>query len=365
MRWWRRSRTARQAAGVLGLSVRQVQRLKKRMAEEGPSGLAHKLRGRSSNRKISPRVQEWALGLIREKYADYGPTLAAETLEEVHGFKVGRETLRRWMIHDGLWLSRKERKRFQQPRLRREHIGELVQIDGSEHRWFEERGAPCSLLVFIDDATSRLQKLWFCEAESTFSYFQALEGDLTEHGRPLALYSDKHSVFKLNRPSKRSGETMTQFGRALAELQIEIICADTSQAKGRVERANRTLQDRLVKALRAEGISTINEANAFLPGFVERFNAKFARRPAKETDLHRPLRQSDRQLREVLCLKIQRYVGGQLTVTYDRKKIILDPEGTAKGLVGKYVDIHQYADGSFSIVYAGEALPHKIFDNAQ
>ena len=148
---------------------------------------------------------------------------------------------------------------------------------------------------------------------------------------------DKHSIFKLNRPSKRSGETMTQFGRALAELQIEIICADTSQAKGRVERANRTLQDRLVKVLRAEGISTIEEANAFLPGFGDRFNTKFARRPASDKDLHRPLRQSGQQLREILCLQDQRYVGNQLTVTYDWKKIILDPEGTAKRLVGKSV----------------------------
>ncbi len=150
------------------------------------------------------------------------------------------------MISDGLWMSRKERRRVKQPRLRREHVGELVQIDGSEYRWFEERGDPCSLLVFIDDATSRLHKLWFCEAESTFSYFEALEVYLSDNGWPLALYSDKHSVFKLNRPSKRFGETMTQFGRTLAELQIEIFCADTSQAKGRVERANRTLQDRLV-----------------------------------------------------------------------------------------------------------------------
>ena len=357
--------TAAQAAGVLGVSERTVFRLAARMRDGGPSALRHAGRGRPSNNKVAERVREYAIGLIRESYADYGPTLAAEVLAERHGLTVSRETVRKWMVADGLWKTRKERRRFQQPRLRRERFGELVQIDGSEHRWFEDRGPVCSLLVFIDDATGRLMQLRFCEAESTFAYMDALEGYLEAHGRPLAFYSDKHSVFRIARPSQASGETRPEFGRALAELQIEIICADTSQAKGRVERANRTLQDRLVKALRIEGIATIQDGNAFLPRFVASFNGRFAREPAKPDDLHRTLGSHAGRLRDVLCLKDQRKVSRQLTLTYERKRVILEPGGTADDLVGAFVDVHEYPDGSFDVRWRGEALPHRVHDERQ
>jgi hypothetical protein len=168
-----------------------------------------------------------------------------------------RETLRKWMADAGLWLSRKQRRRFHQPRLRRECLGELVQIDGSEHRWFEDRADPCTLLVFIDDATGRLMQLRFVASESAFAYFEALQGYLETHGRPVAFYSDKHSVFRVAKKDAKGGQGMTQFGRALAELTIEILCANSSQAKGRVERVNRTLQDRLVKERRMAGIRGI------------------------------------------------------------------------------------------------------------
>jgi hypothetical protein len=203
-------------------------------------------RGRPSNNKIAASVRDQAVELVRASYADFGPTLAAERLAEQHGLRVSRETLRGWMIDAGLWLSRKQRRRFHQPRLRREALGELVQIDGSEHRWFEDRADPCTLLVFIDDATGRLMQLRLVPSESAFAYFEALRGHLEAHGRPVALYSDKHSVFRVARQAAKRGQGMTQFGRALAELNIEILCANSSQAKGRVERVNRTLQDRLV-----------------------------------------------------------------------------------------------------------------------
>ena len=177
---------------------------------------------------------------------------------------------------------RKQRRSFPQPRLRRESYGELIQIDGSDHRWFEQRGEPCTLLVFIDDATSKLMQLRFVASESTNSYFEALDGYLTKHGCPTAFYSDKHTVFRVNRPDAKGGSGMTQFGRALAELNIEILCANSSQAKGRVERANRTLQDRLVKKLRLENVSDIDAGNAFLPGFIERFHECCALRAAPQ-----------------------------------------------------------------------------------
>ncbi len=262
-------RTVESGAAVMGLAWRQTFRLLARYKETGrrvgdPPGA----RGRASNRQMNPGVREYAVELVRTEYADFGPTLAAEVLLEKHGIQVGRETLRRWLVADGLWLSRKQRRTFHQPRLRRESYGELVQIDGSEHRWFEQRGEPCTLLVFIDDATSRLMQLRFVPSESTSSYFEALRGYLETHGCPVAFYSDKHSVFRVNRSEAKGGAGMTQFGRALAELNIEIICANSSQAKGRVERANRTLQDRLVKELRIENVSSIEAGNAFLPGFV-------------------------------------------------------------------------------------------------
>lgn len=253
------------AANMLALTRRQVFRLLKLYRQDGASGIRHKARGKPPNNRIHKAKRDYALSLIKENYPDFGPTLTAEMLAEHHGFEVSRETVRKWMSGAGLWLSRKQRRTFHQPRLRRECFGELIQIDGSEHRWFEDRGDPCTLLVFIDDATSTLMELRFVTSENTFSYFEALERYLTTHGRPVAFYSDKHTVFRVPKPSEHM-TGMTQFGRALAELQIEILCANTSQAKGRVERANRTLQDRLVKELRIAGISNMEDGNAFLPG---------------------------------------------------------------------------------------------------
>lgn len=224
------------------------------------------------------------------------------------------------MVDDGLWLSRKQRRTFHQPRSRRECFGELVQIDGSDHRWFEDRGPPCTLLVFIDDATSMLMELRFVQSESTFSYFSALESYLLKHGRPVAFYSDKHTVFRVAKPSQHM-TGMTQFGRALAELNIGILCANSSQAKGRVERANRTLQGRLVKELRLAGISKMDEGNAFLLGFTEPFNAKFAKAPAKPNDLHRALNIEPDRLSEVFCLRDKRHVTKDLMLKYDRKRL--------------------------------------------
>jgi transposase len=231
------SRTTESAAGVLGVSLRQAQRLLARYRDGGGGALIHKSRGQPASNRLGTGLQEYVVALVRQNYPEFGPTLAVEVLLERHGVEISRETLRKWMVADGLWLSRKQRRSFHQPRLRRECVGELVQIDGSEHRWFERRGEPCTLLVFIDDATSRLMQLRFVPSESTDSYFEALQGYLGSHGCPVAFYSDKHSVFRINRDAQ-GGSGMTQFGRALAELNIEIIFPNSSQAKGRVERAN-------------------------------------------------------------------------------------------------------------------------------
>ena len=358
-------RTVASAAVVLALSTRQVHRLLNAYRLGGGGAIAHKARGRPSNNRLADEVRDQAVQLVRSTYADFGPTLAAEMLAEKHGLKVSRETLRTWMIEAGLWLSRQQRRRLHQPRLRREALGELVQIDGSEHRWFEDRADPCTLLVFIDDATGRLMQLRFVPSESAFTYFEALQGYLEIHGCPVAFYSDRHSIFRASKKDAKGGQGMTQFGRALAELNIEILCASSSQAKGRVERVNRTLQDRLVKELRMTGISSIEAGNAFLPGFMARFNARFAVAPARPDDLHRPLNIPPDRMRTIPCRREQRYVGQQLTLSYDRLRIMLERNDTSIALAGKYVDTYAFADGRLEVHWKGLSLPYRAFDKDQ
>jgi transposase len=353
------------AANMMDLTRRQVFRLLKRYRQDGAAAIRHKSRGCTPNNQIHLAKRDYALTAIKEQYPDFGPTLAAEMLAEHHGFKVSRETLRKWMVEDGIWLSRKQRRTFHQPRLRRECFGELIQIDGSDHRWFEDRAGPCTLLVFIDDATSTLMELRFVESESTFSYFEALESYLLAHGRPVAFYSDKHTVFRVAKEDAKGGAGMTQFGRALNQLNVEILCANSSQAKGRVERANRTLQDRLVKELRLAGISDMEAGNVYLQGFKERFNAQFAKAPAKPDNLHRALNVEPDRLDDVLCWRDTRYVGKQLTFSYDRKRIMLEESDTTRELVGKYVDTYAFVDGRFEVRSKGRSLPYKIFDMDQ
>src|SRR5579875_1838462 len=358
-------RTVGSAATVLGISERQVNRLMVRYRDGGGGALIHQARGRASNNHLDPGVREYALELVRRHYRDFGPTLATEALQERHGIRVGRETVRKWMVAEGLWLSRKQRRSFHQPRLRRERYGELIQIDGSEHRWFENRADPCTLLVFIDDATGKLMQLRFVPSESTASYFEALQGYLNDHGCPIAFYSDKHSVFRATRQEAKGGQGMTQFGRALAELNIEILCANSSQAKGRVERANRTLQDRLVKELRLAGVNDVEAGNAFMPAFVERFNDRFSVRAARSENLHRTLNVPASRLQDILCHREQRYVGAQLTISYDRKQIILERNEVTEELARKYVELYDFFDRPLEVRWKGVALPYRVFSKDQ
>ncbi len=353
------------AAHVLDLSERQIRRLLGRIRTGGAASIRHKAIGRPSNNRICDGVREYAVTLVRERYADFGPTLATEKLAERDGLHVSRETVRNWMSDAGLWLSRKQRRTFHRPRLRREAYGELVQIDGSEHRWFEDRGPPCSLLVFVDDATGRLMQLRFVRSESAFTYFEALELYLKRHGAPIAFYSDKHSVFRVAKKDARGGQGMTQFGRALCELNIEILCANSSQAKGRVERMNRTLQDRLVKELRLSGIDGMEAGNAFLPGFIKDYNTRFAVTPARPDDLHRPINLAPDRLMEILCKREQRYVGAQLAFSFERKRIMLAETEMTRGLVGRYVETYAYADGRLDVRWKGYSLPYTVFDKDQ
>jgi transposase len=351
----------RAAAQLLGRSERQVWRLLKAFRGDGAAGLISKKRGRPSNRRTPAAVRDAALWIVRQYYADFGPTLAAEKLAAEHGFSLSSETLRKWMIAGGLWRDRKQRRSIHQPRSRRECVGELVQVDGSEHWWFEDRGPQCTLLVFVDDATSRLMHLQFVESESTFAYFHAARAYLEAWGKPVAFYSDKHGVFRVNHPGALAGDGMTQFGRALHALNIDIICANSSPAKGRVERAHKTLQDRLVKELRLAGARTLAEGNALLPAFVADYNTRFAKPPANAKDLHRPLRGGD-DLDDAFAWKEERTLSQALTLQYDKVIFILEPSEPAKAAIGKRVTVFDYPDGRLSIRHNGVALAYRTFD---
>jgi hypothetical protein len=353
--------TQREAGRMLGLTSRQVRRLRRAYGRDGPVGLASKHRGRPSNRRLRSELEHEALALVRSQYADFGPTLAHEKLTELHGLEFSVETLRHWMIDDGLWIPRARREpRIQQPRRRRPCRGELIQIDGSDHEWFEQRAPRCTLLVFVDDATSELMELLFCESESAFSYFAALRTYLEQHGKPVALYSDKASVFRVNKNESEGGTGVTQFGRALNSLNIDIICANTPAAKGRVERTHLTLQDRLVKEMRLREISDIDSANAFAPEFISDYNRRFARSPRSEHDAHRPLQPAD-ELARIFSLQETRMVSKSLTLNYKRVLYVLDPTDAARAARKQRVRIEEREDGSLSFWHGEHELRATAF----
>jgi hypothetical protein len=346
----------------LGLTARQVRRLVYRYEQQGPVGLISKLRGRPSNRRLKPEAAERAFSILRSKYADFGPTLAAEKLRELHGIDLAVETVRSIMVAGGLWLPRRLRApKIQQPRSRRACLGELIQIDGCDHRWFEDRAPACTALVYVDDATSRLMVVLFTGVESTFSYFAATRQYVDRYGKPLAFYSDKASIFRVNKQAAAAGKGHTQFGRALYELNIDGMCANTPAAKGRVERAHQTLQDRLVKELRLQRISTVDAANQFMPTFIEDYNRRFGKLPRDRHDAHRVLRK-DEDLDAIFSWREFRKVTDTLTLRYERKLYVLQDIPDNRRYIRKYVEVLQFADGRIELRAAGTTLPYRTFN---
>ena len=351
-----------QAAQRLDLSRRQLERLVQRYQDEGACGLVSRKRGRPNNHQLAPGTAERAMQLIRERYPDFGPTLACEKLSECHGVVVSKETVRSLMTTAGLWVPRKQRAaKVHQPRNRRSCLVELIQIDGSDHAWFEDWAPTGTLLVFIDDAASRLMQLHFVPTESAFAYFEATRVYLEQHGKPVAFYSDKASIFRSVRESTDFGRGTTQYGRALFELNIDIMCANTSQAKGRVERANLTLQDRLVKELRLRGINTREAANAFAPRFIAGFNARFAKPPRRDFDAHRPVR-GDEDLELVFTWRLQRKVSLSLTLQHERVIYLLQDTAANRKLIHRYIDVYEYPDGRIELRADGANLAYERYD---
>jgi hypothetical protein len=355
----------RKAAALLGLSERQLHRLYRRFTDAGAAGLASRRRGRPSNRRLADGTRERALTLLRARYADFGPTFAHQKLTEEHALALSVETLRGWMIAAGLWVPRLQRmRRSYQPRPRRACLGELVQIDGSEHTWFEDRGPACTLLVYVDDATSRLMELAFAEVESTFDYFRATRRYLERHGKPMAFYSDRLSVFHVQaRDRAERGPGLSQFGRALRELNIELLCARSPEAKGRVERANGTLQDRLVKELRLRGLNDPVAAAPFLPEFMADHNRRFAKAPAVAYDAHRPLRPED-DLTCIFTLQATRRISRQLTVNYKRDLYVLEDAVGTRRLRGATALVSEGEDGSVTIRANDRVLAARLYPKA-
>ena len=348
------------AAGRLGISVRQIKRLKRRMLDEGTEGLLSRKRGKPSNRRTPADVLEKAMGLIGAHYADFGPTLACEKLEENHEIKLSVETVRQAMLRAGLWKARRGAgARTHAMRERRARRGELIQIDGSPHDWFEGRAPRCCLLVFIDDATSELMALRFVDAETTLGYMGLLEEHVLAHGLPAAIYSDRHSIFQVNKGDHKDvSHTQTQFARALEQLGIEGIQANSPQAKGRVERANQTLQDRLVKEMRLQGISGQEAANAWLPQFIRAFNRRFAVKPAAPDDAHVPYVGTKAALRRILSVHTKRRLSSNLSCQLDGMLYQVRAAGQGLSLRGADVDIVTHPDSATEILWQGRVLPH-------
>lgn len=354
----RQELTLVQAAGLMGVSYRHTQRVWRRYRAEGDAGLVHRLRGRPSLRRKPPALKARVLALCEEeRYADFGPTLMAEHLEK-QGLAVDHETLRRWQLAAGQRTLRRRRQKHRQWRERKPCFGEMVQLDGSHHDWFEGRRAPCVLMVMVDDATNRLRAR-FSEEETTRASYDVLEGWTQRHRVPRSLYVDRDSIYRCEGlPSvadQLAGQApQTQFGRAMEQLGVKLILAHSPQAKGRVERMNGVLQDRLVKALRLAGIDDLEAANRFLEEeFLPAFNRQFNVPAASALDAHRAV---PRQLDEMLSWQEPRVVQRDWTVACGGQWYQLDRQHEPMSLAGREVIVRRLRDGRVQLVYRDQKL---------
>lgn len=346
-------------AEVCKLSYRQMKRVWKRYREEGDAGLVHRSRGRASNRRIEGKARSRILERYAQRYADFGPTLASEYLA-TEGMRVDHETLRRWLLETGGWTKKRRRQKHRQWRLRRGHRGEMVQMDGSHHDWFEGRRAWAVLMVMVDDATGRV---WarFYESEEARAAFDIFGRYARRWGLPLDLYVDRDSIYKCTREARIDEELeaecpQTQFGRAMKQLGITLILANSPQAKGRVERCNGVLQDRLVKALRLEGIATLEAANRFLEKrFLPEMNRRFSIPAREPQDLHRGIPPGVR-LADVLCFEEPRVVQKDWTIRWRHRYFQVERQHEALCLAGRSVIVRERLDGTLCVLYGGLAL---------
>jgi len=346
------------AGEVLGVSERQIRRLVRKVRQEGAKGVIHGSRGRESNRKIADSVKSRVLELYQEKYPDFGPTFACEKLLERDGIEISDETLRCWLLEEGLWQRRRKRRKHRQWRERKACCGEMVQMDGSHHDWLEGRGRWLVLIAYIDDATNRVFARFY-DDEGTLSAMDSVRGYVKQHGVPQSVYLDKLPTYKAKRKLTVEEELAgvssprSQFERALRGLGVEVIHAHSPQAKGRIERGFGTLQDRLVKEMRLAGVRTKEEANRFLEGYLPVHNERFSIAPAREGDLHWQL-PKDIDLQGILSVQTKRALRNDLTVAHRSK--LYQIEGLSSNARVKHVIVQDRIDGSMHVTYNGREL---------
>lgn len=350
-----------EAAEILSLSGRQVRRVVRRVRAEGDRGVAHRSRGKPSNRRLPEETKDKAIVLYRQKYKDFGPTLFSEKLFEEDGLKISDETLRMWLMEAGQWKKTRKRRAHRQWRERKHCFGEMVQMDGSHHDWLEGRGDELVLMAYIDDATNRVFARFY-EYEGTIPAMDSFKQYIKEYGVPMSLYLDRHTTYKsTGKPTiedeLNNRRPMSQFERASEGLGVRVIHASSPQAKGRIERLFGTFQDRLIKEMRLKGIKTKREANKFLEYYLPLYNERFSFKAAKEEDLHREI-PDGLGIDKVLCIKIKRSVRNDFTIAHNKKLYQI-----TEHVNGKEVIVEERTDGSMLITYNGRSLKFKEIDS--
>lgn len=354
--------TLKQAAREMNLSYPQTKRLWSRYKDGGPKGLISKKRGVKSNRAVPDEDRKKIVRIISENYQDCKPLFISEKLEQHHNIKYSSEFIRQLMVEYRMWFPKANKAKIHPRRSRRASEGELLQGDASDHDWLEGRGPRCHLHLFVDDATSKMAGGWFDLEETTEGYYKALKPILEQKGRPVNIYTDKRGTFVVNQGSK-NGET--QFARAMKELGIGMIIAHSPQAKGRIERAFGTLQERLVWEMRIQRISTIEEANNFLPKFFKKYNSKYAKQPSNPIDAYRPLNQGS-ALKYILSKKEERKVSKNLEVQYKRQIYQLTPPTDLHlSLKNSNVLVVTTLDNELAFEYQGHLLKHVCYGDLE
>jgi transposase len=343
------SLSQRQAAEVVSLSERQIRRIVKRIGAEGDKGIQHRSRGKESNRRLPEKLVARVVQLYQEKYQGFGPTLMSEKLLELEGIEVSKETVRTWLIDAGQWQKGRKVRTHRQWRERKSCLGDMLQLDGSHHDWFEGRRPKCVLMAYIDDATSKVYDRFY-EYEGTIPAMDSFKRYIRKHGIPMSVYMDKHTTYKSTAEPSIEDEIngtkpLSEFGRALTELAVEIIHAHSPQAKGRIERLFNTLQDRLVKEMTLRGINTIEEANRYLDSYLLAHNKRFAVKAKEQDDLHRDIPKG-LNLDKILCVRTVRTLRNDFTIAHDGKLYqILEP------IKSKKVLVEERTDGKMLITY--------------
>jgi hypothetical protein len=342
------------AAQMLNCSTRWVREKMKRYLAIGILGLIHKSRGMPSQKAWKQEERDRAINLFRGEFVGFEPTYGAEKLVELHGIKISKETLRKALIKEGLWTPGKKRAIYRKRRDRKLCFGIMIQLDGSPHDWFEGRAPKCTLLVFIDDATSQLVWLEFAPSESFDGVMNACLKYFKKQGRPVSFYVDYGSVFSVN-TNNPEREKLTQFERAMKELNTEVIHARSPQAKGRVERVNQTLQKRLVKEMRLAKISSIEAANKYVQDiYINQHNKRFAQAASQPGNAHRPIKGFD--LHNIFCAKEKRILQNDFTISYKNRQLQLLKQQRAVIGPKHEIDVHEHLDGSVSLWIRGIRL---------